>query len=161
MVGTYQDQDATKGDLNARVQRRANETLRSSAQPDGSFALQVDDLDIGLIDYPDDLFADSPDEVLEDLVYPVYQEDLTVNASLLAEVYVKETKRGLMSKMLVRFHINERAEVEILNGEIYETEILVSDIVTPNRRRACEQLMKERAHLVSVALKTAIMQLMM
>jgi hypothetical protein len=160
MVCEYPDQDATKGDLNEHVRGLVNETLRS-VQHDGSLMHQVVDLDIGLIVfYPDDIFADSPDAVLEDLVYPVYREDLTVNASLLAEVHLKETKQGLKSKMFVRFQINERAEVEIINGEIYETEILDSDIVTVNRRRECERLLEERAELVSAAFKTAIMQLM-
>jgi len=160
-VCEYPDQDATKGYLNEYVRELVNETLRS-VQHDGSLTPQVVDLDIGLIVYPDDIFADSPDEVLEDLVYPVYREDLTVNASLLAEVHMKETKRGLglMSKMIVRFKINERAEVVIIKGEIYETEILASDIVTVNRRRECERLLEERAQLVSAAFKTAIMQLM-
>ncbi|MGC9444817.1 MAG: hypothetical protein ACP5E9_07840 [Candidatus Methanospirareceae archaeon] len=155
----YPDQDAVKGDLNEYVRGLMNETLRS-ARHGGSLAPHVVDLDIGLIVYHDDIFADSPDAILEDLVYPVYREDLTGNASLLAEVHMKETKRGLMSKMFVRFKINDRAEVEIINGEIYETEILVSDIVTVNRRRECEQMLEERAELVTAAFKTAIMQLM-
>jgi hypothetical protein len=159
MACEYPNQDATKGDLNEYVRGLVNETLRS-VQHDGSLMPQVVDLDIGLIVYHDDIFADAPGVVLEDLVYPVYREDLTVNASLLAEVHMKETKRGLMSKMFVRFQINDRAEVEIINGAIYETEILVSDIVTVNRRRECERLLEERAKLVSAAFKTAIMQLM-
>ncbi|HDS44704.1 MAG TPA: hypothetical protein ENN68_01165 [Methanomicrobia archaeon] len=157
MVFEYPDQDVTKGDLNECVRALVNELLRS-AQPDGS--LHVVDLDIGLIVYPDDLLANSPDEILEDLVYPVYREDLTSNASLLAEVHLKETERGLMSKMFVRFQITEPAEVEIIKAEIYETEFLVSDIVTVKRRRECERLLEERAARLSTAFKTAIMQLM-
>ena len=159
MICENPNQDTTKGDLNERVRGLVNETLRS-VQHDGSLTPQVVDLDIGLIVYHDDIFADSPDVVLEDLAYPVYREDLTANASLLAEVHLKEKKRGLKSKMFVRFQINERAEVEIINGEIYETEIHASDIVTVNRRRECEQLLEERAELVSAAFKTAIMQLL-
>ena len=158
MVYEYPDQD-TKGDLNECVRGLVNETLRS-AQHDGSRAPHIVDLDIGLVVFREDVFADSPEVVLEDLAYPVYREDLTVNASLLAEMQMKETERGLTSKMLVRFRINDRAEVEIINGEIYETEILASDTVTVNRRRECERLLEERAELVSAAFKTAITQLM-
>ncbi|MBN1456058.1 MAG: hypothetical protein JW945_07395 [Methanomicrobia archaeon] len=159
MVSEYPNQDTTKGNLNEYVRGLVNETLRA-VQHDGSLTPHVVDLDIGLIVYHDDIFADSPGAVLEDLVYPVYREDLSVNASLLAELHVKETKRGLMSKMFVRFQINDRAEVEIINGEIYETEILVSDTLTVNSRRECERLLEERAELVSAAFKTAVMQLM-
>jgi hypothetical protein len=159
MVREYPNQDTTKGDLNEYVRVLVNETLRS-VQHDGSLTPHVVDLDIGLIVYHDDIFADAPGAVLEDLVYPVYREDLTVNASLLAEVHVKERKRDLMSKMFVRFQINDRAEVEIINGAIYEAEILDSDTLTVNRRRECERLLEERAELVSAAFKTAIMQLM-
>ena len=155
----YPNRDAAKGDLNEYVRWLVNETLRS-ARRGGSLTPQVVDLDIGLVVYHDDIFADSPGVVLEDLAYPVYREDLTVNASLLAEMHLKETRRGLLSKMIVRFQINDRAEVEIINGEIYETEILVSDTVTVDRRRECERLLEERAELVSAAFKTAIMQLL-
>ena len=159
MLSEYPDQDATKEDLNEYVRGLVNERLRS-VQHNGSFMPQIVDLDIGLIVYRDDIFADSAADVLEDLVSPVYREDLTVNASLLAEVHMKEMRRGLMSKMFVRFQINDNAEVEIINGEIYETEILVSDTLTVNHRRKCERLLEERAELVSAAFKTAIMQLM-
>ena len=159
MMRDYPNQDPARGDLNEYVRWLVNETL-GSARRGRSHTLQVVDLDIGLIVYHDDLFADSPDAVLEDLVYPVYREDLTINASLLAEMRLKETRQGLLSKMIVRFQINDRAEVEIINGEIYETEILVSDTVTVDRRRECERLLEERAELVSGAFKTAIMQLM-
>ncbi len=126
----------------------------------GKLTLRVEDLDMGIFVYPDDMLVDSCYYDLGDLVYPVYTEDLTVDASLLAELLVREDAGGLISKVLMRLHINENREVEIKNKAIYETEIVGRDITSVTQRKAVEEMLEERANVLAAVLKGALERLM-
>jgi hypothetical protein len=151
--------DVEKADFNSALRGIMNATFEAEGG-NGKLTLRVEDLDMGIFAYPDDMLVDSCYYDLGDLVYPVYTEDLTVDASLLAELLVREDAGGLISKVLMRLHINENREVEIKNKAIYETEIVGRDITTARQRKAVEEMLEERANVLAAVLKGALERLM-
>lgn len=150
---------AEKADFNSLLQEIMNTTL-ASEKGNGKLTLCVEDVDMGIFIYPDDVLVDSSYYDLGDLVYPVYTEDLTVDASLLAELIVREDARGLLSKMLMRIYINEKREVEIKNRAIYETEIVGRDITTARQRKAVEEMLEEKTNVLAEVMKGALERIM-
>ncbi len=150
---------AEKADFNEQLKRLINNALKSREGND-TVRLCVEDIDAGVLIYPDDVFEDSPDDILEDIAYPVYKEDLTVDATLLIDLLVREDVRGLLSKMLVRLCINEDREVVIKNKVIYESEILARDLQSSEAKRACEKILSEKANMMSEVVRVALEQIM-
>ncbi len=151
---------AEKADFNSTLRGIMNATL-DSEEGNRKLTLCVEDLDMGIFIYPDDRLADFLEvECLGDLVYPVYTDDLTVDASLLAELRVREDAGGLLSKVLMRLYINEKREVEIKNKTIYETEILGREITTVKQRKACEEMLEEKTNILADVLKRALERIM-
>ena len=146
---------AEKADFNSVVRGIMNATFEAEGG-NGKLTLCVEDLDMGIFVYPDDMLVDSFYYDLGDLVYPVYTEDLTVDASLLAELLVREDAGGLISKVLMRLHINENREVEIKNKAIYETEIVGRDITSVTQRKAVEEMLEEKTNVLADVLKGAL-----
>lgn len=151
--------DIEKADFNNVLRGIMNETL-GSEEGCGNHTLCVEDIDMGIFVYPDDMFVDSLYHGSGDLVYPVYTSDLTVDASLLAELMVREDAGGLLSKVLMRVYINENREVEIKNKAIYETEIVGRDITTARQRKAVEEMLEEKTNVLAAVLKGALERLM-
>jgi hypothetical protein len=151
--------DVEKADFNSVLRGIMNETLESE-EGCGKHTLCVEDIDMGIFVYPDDMFADSLYYGSGDLVYPVYTDDLTVDASLLAELIVREDAGGLLSKVLMRVYINENREVEIKNKAIYETEIVGRDITTARQRKAVEEMLEEKTNVLADVFKGALERLM-
>jgi hypothetical protein len=150
---------AEKADFNSLLQEIMNTTLESE-KGNGKLTLCVEDVEMGIFIYPDDVLVDSSYYDLGDLVYPVYTEDLTVDASLLAELIVREDAGRLLSKMLMRIHINEKREVEIKSRAIYETEILERDFKTLEQRKAVEEMLEEKTNVLAAVLKGALERIM-
>ena len=148
--------DAEKTDFNSMLQGMMNAVFEAEGG-NGKLALRVEDLDMGVFLYPDARLVDFlEEEYLGDLVYPVYPEDLTVDAFLLAEMLVREGAGGLISKVLMRLHINENREVEIKNKTIYETEIVGRDITSVTQRKAVEEMLEEKTNVLAAVLKGAL-----
>lgn len=156
MIASY---SIEKADFNSVVRGIMNATFQSE-EGKGKLALFVEDVDMGIFVYPDDLLVDSCYYDLGDLVYPVYSEDLTVDASLLAELIVREDAGGLLSKVLMRLYINENREVEIKNKAIYETEILGREITTVEQKKAIEEMLEEKTNALAIVLKGALERIM-
>jgi len=148
-----------KADFNSLLQEIMNTTLESE-KGNGKLTLCVEDVDMGIFIYPDDVLVDSSYYDLGDLVYPVYTEDLTVDASLLAELIVREDTGGLLSKMLMRIYINEKREVEIKNRAIYETEISERDLKTLEQRKAVEEMLEDKTNVLAEVMKGALERIM-
>lgn len=147
---------AEKADFNRVLQGMMNAVFEAQGG-NGKLTLCVEDLDMGIFLYPDDRLVDFiEEEYAGDLVYPVYTEDLAVDASLLAEMLVREDAGGLISKVLMRLHINENREVEIKNKAIYETEILGRDITSATQRKAVEEMLEEKTNVLAAVLKGAL-----
>jgi hypothetical protein len=144
-----------KADFNAVLREIMNETLELE-EGNGKLTLYVEEVDMGIFIYPDNQLMDFPDDCLGYLAYPVYKEDLTEDASLLVEILVNDVAGGLLSKMLMRLHLNENREVEIKNKTIYETEILGRDLKTVKQRKACEEMLKEKTNMLARVLKGAL-----
>jgi hypothetical protein len=150
---------AEKADFNSLLQETMNAALELEKGSE-KLALYIEDVDIGIFIYPDDILFDSCYYDLGDLVYPVYTEDLSVDASLLAELIVREDTCGLLSKVLMQLHINENREVEIKNKVISETEIFERDFMTAKQRKAVEEILEEKTNVLAEVLKGALEQIM-
>lgn len=153
MIGTR------KADFNELLCGLLNETLDSAEGAD-ECTLRVECVDAGVLIYPDDLLEDSTDELLEEIAYPVYKEDLTETASLLVDMLVREVARGLFSKVLVQIAIGANREAKIQNAEIYETEILARDLEASNRWAAYELMLERRTTKIATVTKSAFEQIM-
>jgi hypothetical protein len=148
--------DAEKADFNCVMRDLVNATL-DAEEKNTKFALRVEEVDIGIFIHHDERLADFlEEEGVGDLVYPVYKEDLTVDASLLAELIVREITGGSLSKVMVRIYINEDREVEIKNRVIYETEIVGRELKTAKQRKAVEKMLEEKANVLTAVVKGAI-----
>ena len=150
---------ARKADFNELLCVLLNEKLDAAEGPDDC-TLRVEYIDAGVLIYPDDLFGDPTDELVEEIAYPIYKEDLTENASLLVDMHIREVARGLFSKVLMQVSITENREVEIRNTEIYETEILARDLEASNRWAAYELILERKTNKIATVTKSAFEQLM-
>lgn len=151
--------DTEKADFN-EVLRELLTAALESAKGSEKFKLHVEDAEAGLVIYNEDILADCPENLLEDIVYPVYQEDLKEDAILLVDMDVRDVVQGLLSKMLIRVYINDNREVEIKHNTIYEAEVSARDLADVKLRGACEELLEEKANVISKVLKAAIVQMM-
>jgi hypothetical protein len=148
--------DAEKADFNSVMRDIMNATL-DSEEENTKFALRVEEVDIGIFIHHDERLADFlEEEGVGDLVYPVYKGDLTVDASLLAELIVREIAGGSLSKVMILICINENREVEIKNKVIYETEIVGRDLKTAKQRKAVEKMLEEKANVLTAVVKGAL-----
>ena len=150
---------ARKADFNELLCVLLNEKLDAAEGPDDC-TLRVEYIDAGVLIYPDDLFGDPSDELVEEIAYPIYREDLTENASLLVDMHIREVARGLFSKVLVQIFITGNREAEIKNTEIYETEISARDLEANNRWAAYELMLERRTHKIATVTKSAFEQIM-
>jgi hypothetical protein len=150
---------ARKADFNELLCGLLNEKL-DSAEGSDECTLRVECIDAGVLIYPDDILEDSTDEILEEIAYPVYKEDLTANASLLVDMLIREVARGLFSKVLMQISITGNREAEIKNTEIYETEILARDLEASNRWAAYELMLERRTNKIATVTKSAFEQIM-
>ena len=150
---------ARKADFNELVCRLVNEKLDSAEGLD-ECRLRVECLDVGVLIHPDDILEDSTDEMVDEIAYPVYKEDLTANASLLADMLIREVARGLFSKVLMQISVTGNREVEIKNTEIYETEISARDLEASDRWAAYELMLERRINKIATVTKSAFEQIM-
>lgn len=148
-----------KADFNELLRWIVNRTLASDEGSDGC-TLRVEDVDVGVLINPDDILGESPDELFEEIAFPVYKEDLTSNASLLVDMLIQEVTRGLFSKVLMQIFITEHCEVAVNNAEIYETEILARDLEANNRWAAYELILEKQTSKIAHVTKSAFEQIM-
>ncbi len=102
----------------------------------------------------------SPVVAVELIKSPAYKEDVKENTGMLIDMKVREVVKGLLSRMLMRLHINERREVVIKNKGVHEAEILESDLNDFKLRKECEEILEEKTNRVSKAVKVALERIM-
>lgn len=73
---------------------------------------------------------------------------------------VREAVTGLLNRVMIRLHINERREVLIKNKGVHEAEILESDLEDRKSRKEREKILKEKSHQMSEAVKVALERIM-
>ena len=106
-----------KVDLSILLMEMANEVLEEEGK---GLRLRVEEVNAGIIVCPD-----SSAEVIKS---PAYKEDIKENTSLLIDTKVREIMKGLLNRVLIKLHINERKEVLIKSRGVHEAEILESDL---------------------------------
>ena len=89
-----------KVDLNILLMEMANEVLEGEGK---GLRLRVEEVNAGIIV--------RPDTAAEVIKSPAYKEDIKENTSLLIDTKVREIMRGLLNRVLIKLHINERKEV--------------------------------------------------
>lgn len=155
---------AEKAGLCAVLEGIINGILDSGGGAAEKPTLRVEEVDMGVLVYPDDMLEGDQEgvieETVEEIAYPVYKEDLVVDAHLLADIIVRDVAHGLFSNVLIRLHINERREVVVQNKEVYEAEVLASEIMTVKQREECEATLEAESMMISDTLKVALEQIM-
>ncbi|MHC1636054.1 MAG: hypothetical protein ACXQTS_05485 [Candidatus Methanospirareceae archaeon] len=110
--------------------------------------MRVEEIDAGV-------FA-SPVVTTEVIKTPIQEGDLRENTGMLVDVKVREVADGLLNKIMIKLHIDDRREVLISGKEVYESEILEGDVKGGRLGRERRRLFEEKADILSKAVKTAI-----
>ncbi len=142
---------AEKAGLNNALKEIMNGILEGEEGTE-KLKLQVEEMDTGI-------FV-SPVVAVELIKSPAYKEDVKENTGMLIDMKVREVVKGLLSRMLMRLHINERREVVIKNKGVHEAEILESDLNDFKPRKECEEILEEKTNKVSKAVKAALERIM-
>ena len=132
------------GELNDLLKELMNGILEEDNE---NPKLQVEEVDTGI-------FV-SPAEATELIRAPVAKGDVRANTGMLVEMKVREVE-GLLNRVLIRLHINDRREVEIRNRGVHEAEILKSDTVDVKLKEERERLLEEKSSIMSRAVKVAL-----
>lgn len=114
--------------------------------------LRVEEVDAGI-------FV-SPVAATELIKSPAHMEDVKENTGMLIDMKVRDVVRGLLNRMLIRLHINERREVLIKNQGVHEAEILESDLEDVKLRKEREKILEEKSNTMSEAVKVAFERIM-
>jgi len=112
--------------------------------------LRVEDVDTGI-------FV-SPVAATELIKSPVAKEDVRENTGMLVEMKVRV--EGLLNRVLIRLHINDRREVEIRNRGVHEAEILKGDMVDVKLKEERERMLEEKSSIMSRTVKVALERIM-
>ena len=82
-------------------------------------------------------------------------------ALLLIDTRVREVMRGLLNRVLIKLHINERKDVLIKSRGVHEAEILESDLNSGGKiSEATKKMLEEKSHQISEAVRAALEQMM-
>jgi len=111
------DMGMEKIELNDLLMEMVNEVLEEEGK---GLGLQVEEVDAVIIV--------CPDSTVELTMSPAYKEDVKENTSLLIDMKVREVAKGLLNRVMIKLHINERKEVLIKSKGVHEAEILESDL---------------------------------
>jgi hypothetical protein len=149
-----------KADFDEQLRTLMNASL-AAKECTKRFGLRVEELEAGILIYTEDLLGDLPEgTMIEEIVAPIYREDLAADALLMLDLLVLEQERRLWSKIMLRVHIDEAGEVVVKGQEIDETEILLSDLSSSRRRKACKEQLEAKTRAIANAAKAAITHLM-
>ncbi|MGB2841574.1 MAG: hypothetical protein WBC40_03715 [Halobacteriota archaeon] len=144
------DMSMEKIELNDLLKEMINEIL--GAEGSEKLKLRVEEVDAGI-------FV-SPAVAIEFIKAPMYKEDVKENTGMLIDMKVREAVKGLLNRVMIKLHINERREVLIKNQGVHEVEILKSDLEGVKLREERERILKEKSHQISKAVKVAIERIM-
>ncbi len=114
--------------------------------------LRVEEVDTGI-------FV-SPVTATELIKSPVARDDVRENTGMLVEMKVREVVEGLLNRVLIRLHINERREVEIRNRGVDEAEILKSDVADERLNEDRKRILEEKSSTMSRVVKVALERIM-
>lgn len=137
-------------ELNAVLRETMNNILEAHGSE--SLKLRVEEVDAGI-------FV-SPVAETELIKSPVYKGDVKENTGMLIDMKVREVVEGLLNRVMIRLHINERGEVLIKNHGVHEAEILESDLEDVKLRKERERILKEKSHQMSKVVKVALERIM-
>lgn len=147
------DMSMEKIELNGLLMEMVNEVLEEEGK---GLRLRVEEVDAGIIVCPD-----STAEVIKS---PAHKEDVKENTSLLIDMKVREVAKGLLNRVMIKLHINERREVWIKNHAVHEAEILESDLNSSGIEIGIgeerEKMLEEKSHQISEAVKAALERIM-
>lgn len=144
------DTSMEKIELNDLLKVMMNEIL--GAEGSEKLKLRVEEVDAGI-------FV-SPVVAIEFIKSPMYKEDVKENTGMLIDMKVREAVKGLLNRVMIKLHINERREVLIKNQGVHEVEILKSDLEGVKLREERERILEEKSHQISKAVKVAIERIM-
>ncbi len=136
--------------LNDLLMEIVNEVLEEEGK--GLKLLRVEEVDVGILI--------CPDGTLELIKSPAYKDDVRENTGMLIDMKVREVVNGLLNKVLIRLHINERREVVIKNKGVHEAEILDSEFKDIELRKELEKILEGRSNTTSRAVKIALERIM-
>lgn len=146
-----EESGAEKGELNDVLSEILNRILEEE-EGNEKLKLRVEKVDTGI-------FV-SPIAGAELIKSPVYKEDVKENTGMLIDMKVREVVKGLLNRVLIRLHINERREVLIKNHGVHEAEILDSDLEDIKLRKEREEILKAKSHQMSEAVRVALERIM-
>ncbi len=118
----------------------------------GKLKLQVEEVDTGIFF--------SPVTATELIKSPAHMEDLKENTGMLIDMKVREVVRGLLTRVVMISHINERKEVLIKNHGVHEAEILKTDLEDAKLKEEREKILEEKSNMMSKAVKAALERIM-
>jgi len=139
-----------KIELNDLLMEMMNEILGEEGSE--KLKLRVEEVDAGI-------FV-SPVATVELIKSPAHMEDVKENTGMLIDMKVRDVVKGLLNRVMIRLHINERKEVLIKNQGVHEAEILESDLEDVKLRKEREKILEEKSHQISEAVTVAIERIM-
>jgi len=145
-----ESKDAEKAGLNDLLKEITNGILEEEKWKVPR--LRVEEVDTGI-------FV-SPVAAVELMKSPARKEDMKENTGLLVDMKVREVVKGLLNRLVIRVHINERREVLIKNKRVHEAEILDSDLKGIKIGKEREKMLEEKSNRISEAVKAALERLM-
>ncbi len=145
-----EDMSMEKIVLNDLLMEIVNEVLEEEGE--GLKLLRVEEVDVGILI--------CPDGTLEVIKSPVYKDDVRENTGMLIDMRVREVVKGLLNRVLIRLHINERREVVIKNKGVQEAEILDSEFKDIELRKELEKILEGKSNTTSEAVKVALERIM-
>ncbi len=138
-----------KAGLNDALKEIMNDSLEEESE---KLKLRVEEVDAGI-------FV-SPVAAAELIKSPAYREDVKENTGWLIDMKVREVVKGLLNRVMVRLHINERREVLIKNKGVHEAEILESDLEEDKLKKEREKMFEKKSNVMSEVVKVAIKRVM-
>ena len=145
-----EDMSMEKIVLNDLLMEIVNEVLEEEGE--GLKLLRVEEVDVGILI--------CPDGTLEVIKSPVYKDDVRENTGMLIDMRVREVVKGLLNRVLIRLHINERREVVIKNKGVQEAEILDIEFKDIELRKELEKILEGKSNTTSEAVKVALERIM-
>ena len=145
-----EDKGAEKAGLNELLRVIMNGILE--VEKGKGLKLRVEEVDTGI-------FV-SPVAAAEVMKSPARREDIKENTGMLIDMKVKEVVKGLLNRLVIRAHINERREVLIKNKGVHEAELLESDLKGIKIGEEKEKMLEEKANRISEAVKEALERIM-
>ncbi len=111
-----------RGVEKAELTGKLREIMNGIIEGEGSenLKLRVEEVDTGIFI--------SPVAAVELIKSPAYKEDAKENTGMLIDMKVREGVKGLLNRVLIMLHINERRKEVIKNKGVHEAEILESDL---------------------------------